>query len=62
MDHVSIHTEGAELFEEVRQSGNRDLVVGIEDLQRFQVTMWAEFQSLCQRTSTPQTPQGGQGP
>ena len=62
MDHVSMHTTCTKSSEEGRQSCNRDLVATIEDLQRSQATMWADFQSFCQRTSTPQTLQGSQGP
>ena len=62
MDHVSMHTTGTKSSEEGRQSCNRDLVATIEDLQRSQATMWANFQSFRQRTSTLQTPQGSQGP
>ena len=36
--------------------------MAIEDPQRSQATMWVEVQSLCQKSSTPQTPQGGQPP
>ena len=47
VDHVSIHIEGTELPEEVRQPNNRNLVAVIEDLQRSQAIIWEEFQSLC---------------
>lgn len=62
VDHVSMHTEGTKWSKEVRQPCNMDLVAIIEDLQCSQATMWAEFQSFCQMTSTPQTPCGSQGP
>ena len=62
MDHVSMHTTCTKSSKEGRQSCNRDLVATIEDLQRSQATMWADFQSFRQRTSTPQTLQGSQGP
>ena len=61
MDHVSIHIEGTKSSKEVIQPDNRDLGVVIKDLQHSQATIWEEFQSLRQRTATPQTPQGGQG-
>ena len=62
MDHVSTHTKGIELSEEVKYPNNRDLVAAIKDFQRAQATMWVELQFLRQRTSTPQTPQEVQAP
>ena len=62
VDHVSMHTEGSESFEEVRQPDNKDIVVAIRNLQPSQVSIWEEIQSLRQRIATPQTLQGGQGP
>ena len=61
MDHVSIHIEDTKSSKEVIQPDNRDLGVVIKDLQHSQATIWEKFQSLRQRTATPQTPQGGQG-
>ena len=43
MDHVSMHTEGMESFDDAGQPNNRGIVVAIEDLQHSQVTKWAEF-------------------
>ena len=55
-----MHTEGTKSFEEVRRPDNGDLVAAVEGLQHSQATMWAEFYSLCKRTSTLQTLQEGQ--
>ena len=57
-----MHSEGTESFSEAGQPENKNIMAAIEDLQCSQATMGAEFQSLCQETSIPQAPQGGQGP
>ena len=62
VDHISMHIEGTGSPKEVRQPSNKDLVAATEDLQHSQATIQTEFQSLRQKTSTPQTPQGGQTP
>nr|POF01938.1 hypothetical protein CFP56_06391 [Quercus suber] len=57
-----MHIEGTESSSEASQPENRNIVTAIEDLQRSQAAMWAEFQSLRQGTFIPQATQGGQGP
>ena len=37
------------------------MMVAIEELQRSQAAMWAEFQSLHQEIAAPQAPQVPQG-
>ena len=60
-DHISMHSEGTKSSGKTSQPENRNIMAAIEDLQCSQAAMWAKFQSLCQETSIPQAPQGGQG-
>nr|POF02698.1 hypothetical protein CFP56_04934 [Quercus suber] len=58
VDHISMHSEGAESSKETGHHETRGIIVAIEDLQRSQAAIWAEFQSLRQETIVPQVLQG----
>lgn len=45
-DHLSMHFEGTESSGEAGHPKIRNIMAAIEDLQRSQAAMWAEFQSL----------------
>ena len=42
-DHLSMHSEGTESFGEAGHPKNRNIMAAIEDLQRSQAVLWAEF-------------------
>ena len=54
VDHISMHSEGIESFGEAGYPENRNIMAAIEDLQRSQVAIWAEFQSSHQETTIRQ--------
>ena len=51
-NHISMHSEGIESGE-AGHPKNRNIMAAIKDLQRSQVVMWVEFQSLHQETTIP---------
>ena len=53
-----MHSEGAMSSDETAHCLSWVIMAAIEDLQRAQAAMWAEFQSLRQETVVPQAPQG----
>ena len=42
-DHISMHSEGIGSSGGIVYRKSREMMVAIEDLQRSQATMWAEF-------------------
>ena len=42
-NHVSMHSEGAEISGEPSHRETRGIMVAIKDLQRSQAAIWAEF-------------------
>nr|POE89448.1 hypothetical protein CFP56_01804 [Quercus suber] len=45
-DHISMHSKGAKSSGEAGHRETRGIMAAIEDLQRSQAAIWAEFQSL----------------
>nr|POF08006.1 hypothetical protein CFP56_55320 [Quercus suber] len=56
-NHISMHSEGIESSSKASHHENRNTMAIIEDLQRSQAVMLAEFQSLRQEIAIPQAPQ-----
>ena len=42
-DHISMHSEGVGSSSGTTYRESREMMAAIEDLQRSQATMWAEF-------------------
>ena len=51
-----MHYEGVESSSKVGHHETKGIMASIEDFQRSQATMWAEFQSLRQEIAIPQAP------
>ena len=60
-DHISMHFEDAKSSREAGHHEFKGIIATIEDLQRSQAAIQAEFQSLRQETTVPQALQGPQG-
>ena len=60
-NHISMHFEGIRYLGGTAHRESKEMMVAIEELQRSQAAMWAEFQSLHQEIAAPQAPQGPQG-